>query len=388
MKYSLTILVIFLLSINSISQKKIAKVTPHSIPINRNWDILPKPSTVTEYRKTLNQAGILLGSWKIYVAGNLISGEKLKTIATSSPEEPLLRIIREKTKQAIDLYDFLLFLDDVLLAGKKGLRGTLIWVPSGRARRAGILIHPSDIFQKKPRLYACSKKIIHIDKPQPPASLPPAHDGDLLGPNWTARFKNPVKEKRKLQLLQQKNPGKTFVPRIKLLVRQLRDQGCRVYIGSTVRSRSRGYLMWGSFALSKCSDKKHTQKLIRKLNSLNKQRKLHIAIKWQHPKGWQTTVQEARRMAETYQVVYATERGAFHSNHYDGKAIDMSATGLPRILQLISPEGKKKTFNLSSPEETRDLSLTPKIINWIEKHFKMKKLRSDYPHWDDIEQQK
>ena len=30
------------------------------------------------------------------------------------------------------------------------------------------------------------------------------------------------------------------------------------------------------------------------------------------------------------------------------------------------------------------LSLTPGVIDWIEQHFSLSKLRSDYPHWDDV----
>ena len=30
-----------------------------------------------------------------------------------------------------------------------------------------------------------------------------------------------------------------------------------------------------------------------------------------------------------------------------------------------------------------DLSLTPRLVEWIEAHFGFEKLRPDYPHWND-----
>jgi hypothetical protein len=88
-------------------------------------------------------------------------------------------------------------------------------------------------------------------------------------------------------------------------------------------------------------------------------------------------------MADTYDVVYATEKGARWSHHYSGVAADFVAVGLPRSLRLIAPDGADHTFDLSDPGHTRDLSLSPEVISWIEEHFGMKKLRSDYPHWND-----
>ncbi|MEO0813792.1 MAG: hypothetical protein AAFY60_13075, partial [Myxococcota bacterium] len=82
-------------------------------------------------------------------------------------------------------------------------------------------------------------------------------------------------------------------------------------------------------------------------------------------------------------VVYATRRGAQASDHYDGDAVDFVALGLPRTLSLKAPDGTKKTFDLSHPTQPRDLSITPGVVGWIEKHFDFAKLRSDYPHWND-----
>jgi hypothetical protein len=88
-------------------------------------------------------------------------------------------------------------------------------------------------------------------------------------------------------------------------------------------------------------------------------------------------------MADAYEVVYATEAGARASKHYTGVAADLQSHNLPRSLTLVSPGGETAHFDLSGSAETRDLSLTPTLIRWIEEHFELAKLRSDYPHWDD-----
>jgi hypothetical protein len=56
---------------------------------------------------------------------------------------------------------------------------------------------------------------------------------------------------------------------------------------------------------------------------------------------------------------------------------------MPRSVTLVASDGAVKTFDLSDPNESRDLSLTPRLIEWIEEHFFLEKLRVDYPHWDD-----
>ena len=117
---------------------------------------------------------------------------------------------------------------------------------------------------------------------------------------------------------------------------------------------------------------------IRALTQLDDRWGLDVPVRWRHPDGWRATVQAASALADTYGVDYASRRGARRSNHYDGKAIDLWAVDLPRALQLVAPDGARRRFDLSAPDQTRDLSLTPALIDWIEAHFKMKKLRSDY----------
>ena len=102
------------------------------------------------------------------------------------------------------------------------------------------------------------------------------------------------------------------------------------------------------------------------------------------PHGYLTTFSVEEIVGDTREVqVYATERGARSSRHYEGVAVDFVALDLPRSLALEAPDGVRREFDLSGPEEPRDLSVSPELIDWIETHFALEKLRSDYPHWND-----
>jgi hypothetical protein len=49
--------------------------------------------------------------------------------------------------------------------------------------------------------------------------------------------------------------------------------------------------------------------------------------------------------------------------------VDITAVDLPRALTLVAPSGTRRTFDLSAPDQSRDLSLSPGLIDWIEVHF-------------------
>ena len=166
---------------------------------------------------------------------------------------------------------------------------------------------------------------------------------------------------------------------------QLEQQGAEVWVTSSVRSRERGYLMWGAFLLSRASESEVTG-IVEQLNAANQAWGLHVPILWRHPEGLQETQEAGRQMADAYDVVYATERGARYSSHYTGKAVDLVAIDLPRTVSLIAPNGTERTFDLSGEDHPRDLSLEPELIAWIETHFAFSKLHSDYPHWTDASQ--
>ena len=354
---------------------------PTTIWTNRKLEVI-KPSK--GLRSLYRQAGKLLGDWTIVVSGMQIDGSRLVELSKKSPKEPFVRVVREDFRFPVDVNDFVYFLDDVLREGKKGLRGKVVWVLPGRGRAAGLLVHPDDVFRKnRPRVYGEPERKLAIDRPVPQPDLPPAKDGDPLGPNWVTRYKNPEGDQAKLEALKKTNPSGSMAERVASLLGQLRDQGCETGLYTTVRNRQRGYLMYGAYTLSKLKTQRGVRRAVRKLKRLNKAWGLKVDIQWTHPDGWRATIEAARKMADAYPVTYATAYGAKKSKHYDGEAVDFGAYGLPRQLTLKAPDGEEKVFDLSAPYQNRDVNLTPELIKWIEKKFQLEKLKFDYPHWND-----
>lgn len=355
----------------SIFAMSAALAGPSTIPADRDWDVL----TPGDGRTMLADAGEKLGDWELELAGLPIDGPRLTRIARSEDPE-ILRALREDLGRPFDLTDLLLFIDDVLAHGE---RGQDIVVPTGRLRSAGVVIHPNEVFKGEVRRYG--SKEVAVDRSPPQTSYEPAADGSILGPEWSARYRNPDDRETLLGLLSEANAD--FATRIESLLTQLEEQGAEVYVTSTVRSRHRGYLMWGAFELSRAESEAQLNARQDKLNRVNEEWGLFAPIVWQAPGGWEETKEAARKMADAYDVVYATEKGARSSNHYDGVAADIVVLDMPRSVRLVAPDGFQKSFDLSDPNETRDLSLTPQVIEWVEAHFGVRKLRSDYPHWDD-----
>ncbi|MCP4805550.1 MAG: hypothetical protein GY913_15565 [Proteobacteria bacterium] len=346
---------------------------PTKIQPDRDWDVL----TPGDGRTMLAEAGEKLGTWELELAGLPVDGARLTAISQSQDPE-ILRALREDTGRPFDLTDLLLFVDDVLAQGEPGQE---VVVPSGRLRSAGILIHPDEIWKGTTRRYGT--KAVSIDRPEPPATYEPAVDGDVLGPEWSARYPNPEDRPTQLRLLAEERPNSDFSDRIGQLVSELDAQGAEVYITSTIRSRHRGYLMWGAFILSRATTEAQVEQKLALLATRDQEWGLATPITWRHPDGWEATIESARRMADAYDVVYATEKGARSSNHYDGTAADLVVLAMPREVTLTAPDGSSHTFDLSDPSETRDLSISKDMVEWVERHYGFVKLKSDYPHWDD-----
>lgn len=354
--------------------------TSRWVETDRVWDRLPAPERDGP-RATLAAAADDLGDWTIRLAGVALNGDLLADLAATPDDEPLLRAVRERVGRPVDLTDFLYLLDDLADAGDNGLRGQTVYLPSGRARGAGILLHPDDVFDGGPRHYGGGRLAIY--QPDRPADLEPAADGDPLGPRWTARYRNPGDEESMLEALAAAG-GTDFARRIRTLLEQFRTQGADAWVFSTVRSRERGYLIYGAFILSRANGEETVQQRTETLDELNREWDLDVPIRWRHPDGWRATVDAAEAMANAYDVVYATRGGARYSSHYGAGAADFAAMDLPREVTLTAPDGEiRRTFDLSDPEHPRDLNLAPGMIEWVEEHFGMKKLRSDYPHWSD-----
>ncbi|WP_179105578.1 hypothetical protein, partial [Vreelandella utahensis] len=118
-----------------------------TLDTNRQWDALPAPNG-DEGRQTLKAAAQSLASLDVTLAAEPLIEQRLSRLASTPADAPLIRALRESLGQAIDRRDFLLFLDDVARAQPERVR-----VHSGRARRAGILLHPNDVFKSEPRRY-------------------------------------------------------------------------------------------------------------------------------------------------------------------------------------------------------------------------------------------
>jgi hypothetical protein len=348
------------------------------MPIDRVLQSLPADNPAQALRVASEQ----IGAGSLEFSGVPIDPGLLRELSAPPDHEPLTRHIRETLGRPIDVDDFIYWLDDVIAARQAG-RGDEVWsIPSGRARAAGLLIHPDEVFKNRPRLYGQTKSALAVDPPTQPAQHPPADNGEPLGPRWTARYANPESLEEQLLALHHALPTSTFPSRVGSLFMQLQQQGAQCWITSTVRSRERGYLMWGAFLLAHATDQEVPGR-VRRLHDANDSWSLHVPIEWAHPLGVPATLEAARQMADAYDVVYATEKGARFSSHYSGRAVDLVAVDLPRALTLLAPDGEQRRFDLSGETHARDLSLEPELIAWIESHFLMRKLRSDYPHWTD-----
>jgi hypothetical protein len=353
---------------------------PAPVPTDRHWQRLPEPDT-SGPRATLAAAAERLTDTTVVFAGVDVDSDTLAGLADTPCEEPLLRSARETLGRPVDLGDFLLFLDDLAHARAGGYDAPRVWVHSGRARSAGLLLSPGEVYGDAPNRYGGGK--LALTRPPEPADLEPAADGDPLGPRWSARYVNPQTEAAKLRALRERGAG-DFATRIQALLGQVRRQGSEAYLVSTVRHPERGYLMYGAFILSRASDLDEVARRVAKLERLNRAWDLGIPIEWRHPDSWRATVEQAQAMADAYNVAYASQSGARSSRHYEGEAVDFVVVDLPRRLTLTAPDGEaERRFDLSAPEESRDLNLTPRLLEWVEAHFGMAKLRSDYPHWTD-----
>lgn len=361
-----------------------AGTEPSPIPTNRSWDTLPAPDERGP-RATFDAAAQRLTTVTLKLAGVPIDRHVLADLAAVPPDEPLVRAAREMLRRPVVVTSVLQLLDDLTAARARGHDAATVWIHAGRARRAGLLLGPDNVFGDAVPRYRVGE--LALTQPPEPANLEPAHDRAPLGPRWSARYENPSDQAARLEALRRHGAG-DFADRIEDLLSQLRAQGAEAVLASTVRHPERGYLMYGAFILSRATSRNQVERRVAKLERLNREWGLGVPIEWDHPQGWRATVRHAEAMAEAYNVVYATQSGARSSLHYEARAADFVALGLPRRVTLRSPGGDaRRTFDLSAPGGARDLNLTPKMIDWVERRFGLRKLRGDYPHWTDARSQ-
>ncbi|MBX2813213.1 MAG: hypothetical protein KTR25_15470 [Myxococcales bacterium] len=346
------------------------------IPTNATLDRLTTTPT-----QALAQAAQHLKNHTLVLAETPIDANRLQLLAHPPSGESLTRWVREELGRPVDLQDFILFLDDLVVSSAQ-LPST-IYLPASRGRAYGILLHPQDVFSTQRRRYGSFGEL-PLDKPPQQRHIAPAADFSPPGPAWTARYPQPETDIGKIRELTRENP--IFGRAILTLFTQLKKQGAFTWIEAGVRPRERGFLIYGSWYLSRSPSEQILRRRIRALHVDEKAWGLDIPIRWRHPDGFTATIEALRAMADTYGVDYATRRGARNSSHYGGRAVDLVAVDLPKHLNLLAPDGEHKTFDLSAREASRDLSLSPQLISWIEQHFRMRKLRKDYPHWSALSQ--
>ncbi|MEE2903921.1 MAG: hypothetical protein VYC39_16460 [Myxococcota bacterium] len=346
---------------------------------NRTWDILPGELGP---KKALEVAVKKMGVRQFRLAGVLVDKKALENIRRRfSGKEALNRPFREHLGLPIDAADFLYFLDDLLAVDVVALLKNPVELSAASLRNSGIFVHPDDVFFGKPRKYGEAHNPLRITTRSKKAVEKPAVDGSYIGPRWALRFQQPETESKRLWALYRENPD--FTQRVRSLVKQLRKQGAFVTIESTVRDRRRGFLLYASFVLSRVNSEKKLQETIQRLNELRELWGLNVDVKFMHQAHWRESVRAAKELAHHFGVTYATVGGAKNSSHYDGKAVDIYAIALPRVVTLVAPNGKKRRFDLYADHHSRDLNLSPKMIDWIEENFEFRKLRKDYPHWSD-----
>jgi hypothetical protein len=350
---------------------------------DRVLTVLPVFIDDKSQRFALRIAGEGLGNTAgIDVAGAVINRDVLMVLANTKTSEPLLRQARERLGVAVDVEDLLYFLDDVL-AQRVHQRLTVVLSP-GKARAVGILLHPDEVFDDVPHRYG-EPMVDVLVTPIPKPAFAPPKDHAPISAAWFARYQNPEDETAMMQALRSARPKSDFANRVESLLAQLRAHGARVTIESTLRKRERGYLMYGAYVLSQATTEQEVVAYTRALVNMRRRYKLKVPIVWQHPDGWAQTVVEATALKDAYTVVYASRQGAIRSYHYDGAAIDVVVTNLPRRLTLTAPDGVTRSFDLSAPSEARDLNLTPRVVRFIEAHFRLEKVDADYPHWNDAD---
>jgi hypothetical protein len=317
----------------------------------------------------------------ILLAELTVDADVLRSLAAAVKADHPTRALREGVGRAVDPEDFVRLLDDACRQKDRTDLPDPLVVSPGRGRAAGVLVHPKEVFGDVTIRYGEGGGELPVDMPLDYRTLERPEDGAVIGPRWAARYLEPEADDDKLSALRAANPD--FGRRIEHLVRQLRGQGAFVQIESAVRSRERGFLLYASFILGRAGSEVELANRIRKLDRLKAAWNLDIPIAWRHPGDWSQTADAARQLADTYGVVYATAGGARRSRHYDGNAVDLVAVALPRQLELEAPDGATAAFDLSDVEHTRELSLAPELIEWVEAHYGVRKLKRDYPHWSD-----
>lgn len=156
-----------------------------------------------------------------------------------------------------------------------------------------------------------------------------------------------------------KDPFKTNV---EAFIKMLQANGATVTIDATFRPPERAYLMHYAWKIARGQIK---------YGCYPTSDPYCIGIVWDHGSA-EASRKAAQDMVRAYGMAH---QAALKSRHTQGRAIDMTITGLPGTLTL--PDESTVHIGDAKPEENEKLWALAK------KHFSVHKLAKDPPHWSD-----
>ena len=196
-----------------------------------------------------------------------------------------------------------------------------------------------------------------IEEEKAPAKAKPTVDpAKLSGSHWCAKY--PTSK----SIDDLKSP---FKENVQAFIKCLKDNKATVRISATYRPVERAYLMHWAYRIAK--DEVDYSKY-------PKTDPHKIGIVWDHGNE-NDSKKAAQAMVKTYNIAF---KPALTSRHTQKRAIDMTITGLPDKLK-ITQNGKTFEVDLGEPHTGQN----SKLWDAADKYFKVKKLKSDPPHWSD-----
>lgn len=153
-----------------------------------------------------------------------------------------------------------------------------------------------------------------------------------------------------------------FKQNVESFIRMLESNGASISIGATYRPRERAYLMHYAWLIA-------NGKL--KYGAYPTNDPYGINIVWDHGSE-EVSRAAAREMVSGYRMAHPA---ALKSRHTEGRAIDMTITGLPKNLNISD----KITLEIGSAPAAANRAL------WriAAKYFSVHKLPKDPPHWSE-----
>ena len=178
------------------------------------------------------------------------------------------------------------------------------------------------------------------------AAAAPKASGELSGSKWVAKF--PTSRSTA-------DLSSSFASSVDRFIAAIKVGGGSVTIAATLRPVERAFLMHYAFKISK---KQINPDKVPKLNGVD--------INWVHPTSAES-IKAAQEMVNGYDIAYEP---ALKSRHTEGRAIDMTITG---IVGKSMKDAKNQDVAIKNAGELHKVGASYGVI----------KLASDPPHWSD-----